>query len=579
MKPRSCFLSLLLAGSLGLSGCKSPGPLPPRASGAKAPHVSAATAPPAPVLPATEDPPINRAEAYAHFAAGVSLELNDQAAAALDEFYQSALDDPGNEPLVIELSRRLLADKQTGKALKLLGRATKFSGASGNAHAWLARAYLASGRTNEALQASEIAIKKSPGSLAGYQNIAEIYYQNGHGAEVGKVLDNAARQKNVDAIFLVNLAELYARFVRAEPAHAEAATSRARELLSRAALLQPANPVILQKMADFFALFGDTKKSAAIYLQLLADPELQSRQDLEGRRDFLHERLVNIYLQAQDKTNAIEQLEAIVRDNPTKYPQAYYHLGALANDLKNYDRAAEYYGKAILLNPEFEQAYYDLAGMQINVDKAREALRTLMGARQKFPQSFVVEFLTALAYSRLKEYPESLKHFTSAEVFAAATDPKRLTHLFYYQLGATHERNHDLVEAEKYFRKCLELSPEFAAALNYLGYMWAENGVHLAEARSMIEKAVKLEPKNAAFLDSFGWVLYKLHQPAEALAYVLKSVELATEPDATLLDHMGDIYQALEQPEKACDAWQKSLQIEPNDDIRKKLSNVSRSAL
>ena len=573
MKSLSCLLSLLLAGSLGLSGCKSPGPLPPRASRAKAPHVSAATAPPATVLPAMEDPPINRAEAYAHFAAGVSLELNDQAAEALVEFYQSALDDPGNEPLVIELSRRLLADKQTGKALKLLGRATQFSGASGNAHAWLARAYLASGRTNEALQASEIAIRKSPGSLAGYQNIAEIYYQNGHGVEVEKVLNNAARQKNVDAIFLVSLAELYARFIRAEPTHAEAATPRARELLSRAALLQPANPVILQKMADFFALFGDTQKAAAIYLQLLADPELQSR------RDFLHERLVNIYLQAQDKTNAIEQLEAIVRDNPTKYPQAYYHLGALANDLKNYDRAAEYYGKAILLNPEFEQAYYDLAGMQINVDKAREALRTLMGARQKFPQSFVVEFLTALAYSRLKEYPESLKHFTTAEVFATATDPKRLNHLFYYQLGATHERNHDIAESEKYFRKCLELSPEFAAALNYLGYMWAENGVHLAEARTMIEKAVKLEPKNAAFLDSLGWVLYKLHQPAEALSYVLQSVELTTEPDATLLDHMGDIYQALEQPEKARDAWQKSLQIEPNDNIRKKLSNVSRSAL
>ena len=546
MKARSCYLSFLVAGSLGLAGCKSPGRLPPRASGTKAPHASVSTAAPAPPgVPVTEDPPINAAEAYAHFAAGVSLELNDQAAQALDEFYQSALADPGNEPLVIELSRRLLADKQTGKALELLGRASQFSGATGNTHAWLARAYLATGRTNEALQASEIAIKKSPGSLAGYQNVAEIYYQSGHGAEVGKVLDKAARQKNVDAVFLVNLAELYARYIRAEPAAEETVRPLARELLSRAALLQPANPVILQKMADFFALFGDTKRAAVIYLQLLADPELQTR------RDFLHERLVNIYLQAQDKTNAIEQLEALVRDNPTKYPQAYYHLGALANDLTNYDRAAEYFGKAILLNPEFEQAYYDLAGTQININKASEALRTLMGARQKFAQSFVAEFLTALAYKGLKEYPDSLKHFTTAEVIAAATDPKRLNHGFYYQLGATHERNHNFAEAEKYFRKSLEMSPDFAEGLNYLGYMWAEKGLHLAEARTMIEKAVKLEPKNAAFLDSLGWVLYKLNQPAEALPYVLKSVELSKEPDVTLLDHLGDIYQALKQPEKA----------------------------
>ena len=571
MKARSSYVSLLIVGSLVLAGCTHPRPLAKSPSSGKgAPHATVSVPSP---IPVPEDPPINAAEAYAHFAAGVSLELNDHAAQAFQEFYQSALADPGNEPLVIELARRLLVDKEPGKALDLLTRASQFSTATGNIHAWLARAYLASGRTNEALTASEMAIKKSPESLTGYQNLAEIYYQNGRGAEVGKILDNAARQQDVDAGFLVNLAELYARYIRAEPTQADSVRPRARELLSRASRLQPSNPIVLQRMADFFALFGDTRKAAAIYLQLLSDPEMQSR------RDLLHERLVNIYLQAADKTNAVEQLEALVRDNPTKYPQAYYHLGALANDLGNYDRAVEYFGKAILLNSEFEQAYYDLAGMQINNNKSREALRTLMGARQKFPRSFVLEFLTAVAYKDLKDFPESLKHFNSAEVIASATDPKRLNHQFYYQLAATHERNHDLVEAEKYFRKCLELSPDFAEGLNYLGYMWAENGVHLAEARVMIEKAVKLKPKNPAFLDSLGWVLYKLNQPTEALALVLQSVELSKEPDATLLDHLGDIYQSLKEPEKARDAWQKSLKIEPNNDIQKKLSNVTRSAL
>jgi tetratricopeptide (TPR) repeat protein len=104
-----------------------------------------------------------------------------------------------------------------------------------------------------------------------------------------------------------------------------------------------------------------------------------------------------------------------------------------------------------------------------------------------------------------------------------------------------------------------------------LGYMWAEHGLKLEKARELIEKAVKAEPKNAAFLDSMAWVLYKLNQPAEALPYALKAAELSEQPDATVDDHIGDIYAALKQLDKAREFWRKSLALEPNEEIQKKL--------
>src|SRR5262249_45388391 len=126
-------------------------------------------------------------------------------------------------------------------------------------------------------------------------------------------------------------------------------------------------------------------------------------------------------------------------------------------------------------------------------------------------------------------------------------------------------------EAETYFRKALELAPDFSEALNYLGYMWTERGENLQEAREMIEKAVKLEPGNAAYLDSLGWVLFKLDQPQEALKWLLQAIEHTEEPDATLYDHLGDIYAALHQATQAREAWRKSLSIEPSEQIEKKL--------
>ena len=43
------------------------------------------------------------------------------------------------------------------------------------------------------------------------------------------------------------------------------------------------------------------------------------------------------------------------------------------------------------------------------------------------------------------------------------------------------------------------------------------------------------------------------------------------EEDATLFDHLGDIYAVLGRQDKAREAWKKSLSLEPNEQVRKKL--------
>ena len=136
-------------------------------------------------------------------------------------------------------------------------------------------------------------------------------------------------------------------------------------------------------------------------------------------------------------------------------------------------------------------------------------------------------------------------------------------------------RNKDFKQAENFFRQSLKLAPDFAQALNYLGYMWAERGENLTEARAMIEQAVKQEPENAAYLDSMAWVLFKLNLPKEALEHQLKALKLQEEPDATLHDHLGDIYAALKQTDKAREQWEKAIAIEPSDAIQKKLKAVA----
>src|SRR5260370_640050 len=71
------------------------------------------------------------AQAHAHFAAGVIHEMNDETEAALEEFYKAGLNDVDNEALVLDVTRRLLQNKQPEKALELLKWATARPNASG----------------------------------------------------------------------------------------------------------------------------------------------------------------------------------------------------------------------------------------------------------------------------------------------------------------------------------------------------------------------------------------------------------------------------------------------------------------
>jgi tetratricopeptide (TPR) repeat protein len=515
----------------------------------------------------------SRAEALAHFGTGLSYQLNNDHEKALEHFYLAALADPSNETLVIELARRFLQNKENEKALEILGKSSRQPDVSGNIFALLSRVYLIDGRTNAAFKAARQAIRKSPDLLGGYQMMAELHLSRGKHRDALKVLQQAEKQPDPEAPFLANLAELYHAFGTAHPEESESLKPRIGSLLERAAAKDPENPNLQQALADHLQLMGESDRAAAIYLQLL-----EEYSDMHLFRDALREKLAHIYFQGDDKSKAVEQLEALVRDSPTRYPQAWYVLGTIAYEAGDFVKASECFDKVLLLNPGAEQIYYDLAGMQINSGHPKDALRTLERARTKFSQSFVAEFLSALAHSRLNDYAKALQHFTAAEVIARATEPKRLTHLFYFQLGATYERNKDYEQAANYFRKCLEMEPEFDEALNYLGYMWADLGINLQEARELIEKAVGIEPENAAYIDSLGWVLFRLNEPRRALEHILKAIELSEEPDATVYDHLGDIYQVLNEPEKARAAWEKSLEIEPNEEIKTKLDNAGPGA-
>jgi Flp pilus assembly protein TadD len=140
-------------------------------------------------------------------------------------------------------------------------------------------------------------------------------------------------------------------------------------------------------------------------------------------------------------------------------------------------------------------------------------------------------------------------------------------------LAFCREKLGDAGGAESAARAVLERDGDNPAALNFLGYLFADHNRNLAEAESMIHRAVDMEPDNGAYLDSMGWVYYRLGRLAEARVPLERAAQIT--PDPVVLEHLGDVYKALNLLELAKVQYQRCLsQDSLNPRVRAKLDGI-----
>ncbi len=522
---------------------------------------------PAAMVPAATATKIDqRADLYGHFTAGIVYDVREEPKKADAEFNAAVLADPSQIQLAVELAQRYLQNREPRQAVEILTRASRQPHAGGQVFGWLGEACAQANDVPAAIAAYREAIKRLPQSIVGYHGLAQLYLRAKQTNEALGVLEAGAAQKRVGAAFLVDLAGFYIAAERTHLLPGDITKPRSLALLDRAARLNPTEPQVLQRLAEAYKALGELKRATTLYEDLVRSHP----PDSPTGRLALHEQLFQLYLRAGDATNATRHLEAIKADYPSN-PQVHLLLGALCSDEKKFAEAEQHFETALLLDPSLEPAYYDLAGAQLALRNPEAAWDTIQKARAQFKVGFLIEMYSGLVLAAEQKYAEALNHYGAAELHAKVNEPERLNDFFYFQVGAANERAGHYDEAEKDLRKCLELAPDNAEALNYLGYMWADRGVKLDEAETMIRKALKLEPENGAYLDSMAWLLLKQGKPGAALDYQLRALKFTDPPDATVFDHLGDIYAALGRQAEAQNAWQKSLAVEPNPVVARKL--------
>ena len=160
-----------------------------------------------------------------------------------------------------------------------------------------------------------------------------------------------------------------------------------------------------------------------------------------------------------------------------------------------------------------------------------------------------------------------------ANVYSKAIDgiPKteKPNWVVFYFRGICYERSKQWPKAEADMKTALELSPDQALVLNYLGYSWVDQGLHLEEGMRMIRRAVEQRADDGYIVDSLGWAYYRMGDYENAVKYLEQAVELKPE-DPTINDHLGDAYWRIGRRLEASFQWAhaRDLSPEPEDLVK-----------
>ena len=161
---------------------------------------------------------------------------------------------------------------------------------------------------------------------------------------------------------------------------------------------------------------------------------------------------------------------------------------------------------------------------------------------------------------------------------ALQPNPTRANWTTYYFRGICFERDKQWAKAEADMKKALELYPEQPHVLNYLGYSWIDQGVHLDDGMSMIKRSVEQRPDDGYIVDSLGWAYYRLGNYDEAVKNLERAVELKP-VDPTINDHLGDVYWKVDRVLEAKFQWSHARDLKPDTDELKTIEDKLKNGL
>jgi len=280
---------------------------------------------------------------------------------------------------------------------------------------------------------------------------------------------------------------------------------------------------------------------------------LKSLADIQGRTPQILIQMALLYMQDDHPDSAKMTLESLVAADSTN-KMGLHLLSSLNLDLKDYPSSLSYARKLIQLYPDYPQGFIDVALVYLNQDQYDQVVASLIDVADKFKDDFTVQYLLGASYQQMKVLDKAENYLTRT----VDINPDFRT--AWHSLAIIYDTSKRWAESDHIYQQLIDSDSTDAQAFNNFAYSLAERNEKLDRALELSNKANRLSPDTAAYLDTMGWIYYKIGQFDQARNYIQSSVELDS-TNAVVLEHLGDVYQKLNQSQKARKYYQEALRV------------------
>lgn len=244
-----------------------------------------------------------------------------------------------------------------------------------------------------------------------------------------------------------------------------------------------------------------------------AKADLQKVAELSPRSTVAMLNLAKVAVSERKYDEALSLYEKVLNADANNF-DALSGLVSVLNRQKNFTESTQRIDEAMKRqagnNDMLAALHYlkaEIASAQNNTDEAETHLKNSIAADEDYLPAYTA-FAAILigknqAAAAIGQYEKVVEKMPSASVYTL--------------LGMMQESANNMAEAEKNYRKALELTPETPIAANNLAWLIADTGNgNLDEALKLAQSAVDQNQTAANYYDTLGWVYYKkgLYSPA-----------------------------------------------------------------
>ncbi|GBQ81629.1 TPR repeat containing protein [Gluconacetobacter johannae DSM 13595] len=227
-------------------------------------------------------------------------------------------------------------------------------------------------------------------------------------------------------------------------------------------------------------------------------------------------------------------------------------LSSLQSDAGQPALARETIGQAAPGDPLSTLINLQQARLDAATGHLADAQQILTRLAREYPDQPQIWQMLGNLYSGRQDWNAAITAFDRAVAVSGRLAGDGWTLLF--ERAVAYDRSGRWPQAQADLQRALDLAPNEAMLLNYLGYSLVERGQDLPKAEALLRRAVAIAPGDAAIRDSLGWALVRQGHIADGLGLLERAAEQTPE-DPAVNYHLGVAYWQSGRPREAVSQW------------------------